>query len=230
MQVGILSLQPESVDILAALLQQASLPCRRLDPATAIAAHPHDLDLLVLDLPLPSPESLIRQLRRQRPACAILLIADARDDAGILGALAAGADDYLLRPLRRHDLLARLRLLHQRRHPPPLPERLMFGTYAFDEEHCLAWRGEHPVRLTNKEFQVALLLFRHLGRPLSRAFLAESVWQSDPELPTRTVDTHVSRVRTKLDLRPANGFRLLPVYSFGYQLEAAEPPDSALPE
>ncbi len=75
------------------------------------------------------------------------------------------------------------------------------------------------VDLTQKEFDLALLFFRHLGRPLSRAFIHETVWSRDAELVSRTMDTHVSRVRNKLALRPENGYRLAPVYSYGYRLE-----------
>jgi DNA-binding response OmpR family regulator len=76
-----------------------------------------------------------------------------------------------------------------------------------------------PIELTQKEFDLALLFFRHLGRPLSRAFIHESVWSREVELISRTMDTHVSRVRNKLQLRPENGYRLAPVYSYGYRLE-----------
>jgi DNA-binding response OmpR family regulator len=75
------------------------------------------------------------------------------------------------------------------------------------------------VDLTQKEFDLALLFFRNLGRPLSRAYILEAVWARDIEIPSRTMDTHVSRIRTKLQLRPDNGFRLAPVYSYGYRLE-----------
>jgi DNA-binding response OmpR family regulator len=76
-----------------------------------------------------------------------------------------------------------------------------------------------PVDMTHKEFSLALLLFNNLGRPLSRAYILESVWSRDIEIPTRTIDTHISRVRSKLALVPANGYRLAPVYSYGYRLE-----------
>ena len=75
------------------------------------------------------------------------------------------------------------------------------------------------VTLTQKEFELALLFFRHLGRPLSRAYIHETVWSRDAELSSRTLDTHVSRVRNKLGLKPEAGYRLAPVYSFGYRLE-----------
>jgi DNA-binding response OmpR family regulator len=78
--------------------------------------------------------------------------------------------------------------------------------------------GEDIV-LPQKEFAVALLLFRHVGRLVSRGHLFEAVWGRGAELSSRTVDTHVSRVRSKLRLRPENGYRLVPVYGYGYRLE-----------
>ena len=79
--------------------------------------------------------------------------------------------------------------------------------------------GHQIIPVTQKEFALALLFFQHLGRPLSRAFIHEAVWSGDAELSSRTLDTHVSRVRTKLGLIPQRGYRLVPVYSFGYRLE-----------
>jgi len=73
--------------------------------------------------------------------------------------------------------------------------------------------------VTHKEFALALLFFRNMGRPLSRAYIHEAVWQRDTALPSRTMDTHVSRVRNKLQLKPEHGYRLVPVYSYGYRLE-----------
>ena len=58
---------------------------------------------------------------------------------------------------------------------------------------------------------------------LSRSYLLEMVWGRNPDLPTRTLDAHISRIRAKLGLRPERGFRLIPVYSYGYRLEALEP-------
>ena len=76
--------------------------------------------------------------------------------------------------------------------------------------------------MTHKEFDLALLLFRNLGKPLSRLHIQESVWGHETDLPSRTMDTHVSRVRSKLSLRPELGFRLDPVYGFGYKLETID--------
>eukprot|EP01030_Chromulinospumella_sphaerica_P012013 gene12013-11807_t len=80
-------------------------------------------------------------------------------------------------------------------------------------------RHTKRVVMTQKEFDLALLLFRNLGKPLSRSHIQETVWGRDTDLPSRTMDTHISRVRSKLALRPEQGFRLTPVYGFGYKLE-----------
>jgi hypothetical protein len=77
--------------------------------------------------------------------------------------------------------------------------------------------------MTPKEFQLAMILFNNLARPLSREYLLRRVWGQRPDLETRTLDAHVSRLRSKLHLRPANGFRLTTVYGFGYRLEACDP-------
>ena len=75
--------------------------------------------------------------------------------------------------------------------------------------------------LTDKEFQLALTLFRNLNRPMSRPHLLEAVWGRNPDLPTRTLDVHISRLRLRLGLTPERGFRLSPIHGFGYRLELA---------
>ncbi|GIZ53500.1 response regulator transcription factor [Noviherbaspirillum aridicola] len=159
----------------------------------------------------------LRRLRDDGALLPLLLVAGADEQAGIAAALADGADDFLLTPLRRGELAARVAILLARFHPQPQQQEV-FGDYAFDiGQRRVTARGQ-AVTLTQKEFDLALLFFRHLGRPLSRAYLQEAIWPGQEDA-GRSVDTHVSRVRGKLDLRPAHGFRLAPVYSFGYRLE-----------
>jgi DNA-binding response OmpR family regulator len=138
----------------------------------------------------------------------------------IVAGLAAGADDYMIKPLRRGELLARVQALLRRAYPSQnMVEQIQFGSYIFETRTARLLKDNVPIEVTQKEFELALLFFRNLGRPLSRAYILEAVWARDIELPSRTMDTHVSRVRTKLQLRPEFGFRLAPVYSYGYRLE-----------
>ncbi len=162
----------------------------------------------------------LRELHKAKPALPILLLTGRVPEQTLAGVLAVGCRDYLLKPLRRIELLTRVRVLFARAHPAVAnAPTLDFGPYAFDIRAArLTLRGE-PIAVTQKEFDLALLFFRNLGRPLSRATILEAVWPQDAEFSSRSMDTHVSRVRSKLGVRPANGFRLAPVYSYGYCLE-----------
>jgi DNA-binding response OmpR family regulator len=96
---------------------------------------------------------------------------------------------------------------------------LKFGGYVFNKRLTQVMLNGQSISLTQKEFELALFFFQNLDRPLSRAFIHEAIWSQDAEFSSRTLDTHVSRVRSKLGLKPAAGYRLAPVYSFGYKLE-----------
>ncbi len=170
----------------------------------------------------PASEGL-RALRAARQADSrlpVLLITGQAAEQELIASLNDGLTDYLTKPVRKTDLLLRARVLATRanpgRHPP---ETLEFGEFAFDMRGGRLTRRGTAILLTQKEFELALLFFRNLGRPLSRATIHETVWPQEAEFNSRTMDTHVSRVRNKLGLRPENGFRLAPVYSYGYRLE-----------
>jgi DNA-binding response OmpR family regulator len=95
--------------------------------------------------------------------------------------------------------------------------------YAIDHDnHCMLLDGE-PVRLTRKEFEVACLLFDNIGAAQSRAQLLEKLWRHAQQWDTRTIDTHVSRVRRKLDIGPHRGWQISTIYGFGYRLERVRP-------
>jgi DNA-binding response OmpR family regulator len=137
-----------------------------------------------------------------------------------VAALDAGANDYLIKPMRNGEIVARVQVLLKRAYPEQHAGELMrFGRYVFETATTCVKHDQKTIKVTQKEFDLALLFFEHLGRPLSRAYIREMIWPGESELPSRTLDTHVSRVRSKLGLRPENGFRLSPVYSYGYELE-----------
>jgi DNA-binding response OmpR family regulator len=99
---------------------------------------------------------------------------------------------------------------------------LSVGEFQIDLGGHAISRGNEAVELTQKEFDLAVFLFRNTGRLLSRKHLMESVWGQRADLNTRTVDTHISRLRNKLSLTAENGWRLSSVYQHGYRLERTD--------
>lgn len=189
-------------------------------------------DLLIVDVTAAGTHlSEIVQQARELPLPLLLLATDA-DLPALTTLPCTPLLEFELKPLRRHAVAARVQLLLQRAYPGHDERRInQHGAYRFEAPaHLVHYQG-HTVALTQKEFALALLLFDNLGRPLSRPYLQESIWGADGEedIPTRTIDTHVSRVRNKLQLKPENGFRLSTVYGYGYQLERLDVAASPLP-
>lgn len=128
----------------------------------------------------------------------------------------------MAKPVRAHELEARVTALLRRSYPAQHEPELVFGPYHFyPPSRTLKVRGQ-PVALKNREYELALFLFQNLGRLLSREYLHEAVWGVGVEALSRSLDTHVSRLRTKLGLRPSSGFLLLAIYGLGYRLEMVD--------
>lgn len=184
-------------------------------------------DMLILDWQVPdlSGTEILHWVREKlSPTLPVLFMTSRSGEDDIVAGLAAGADDYMIKPIRRSEMVARVQALLRRAYPTQAAsEHLQFGIYKFETRAGRVSVNEVPVEMTQKEFDLALLLFRNLGRPLSRAYILEAVWSRDVDIPSRTMDTHISRVRSKLELRPENGYRLAPVYSYGYRLEQMTP-------
>jgi len=174
-------------------------------------------DILIVDNDIGDSAKIIASAKEKCPA--ILFIATHFVEDQIVAALGAGATDYLIKPIRHNELITRVEVMWRRLYPNQFAsEKLEFGPYVFETHSSRVSLSGQLIELTRKEFNLALLLFRHVDRPLSRAYMLDAIWSSESDVPSRTLDTHISRVRTKLKLRPENGFQLAPVYSFGYQL------------
>ena len=132
----------------------------------------------------------------------------------------SGADDYLTKPIKPLELLARITALGRRagRATESL-ESATFGNYNIERNSQTIYYKGDPVPLTQKEFELSAYLFHNIGRLVSRDHLLESVWKRSPKVNTRTVDTHVSRIRNKLNLNRENGWNLKAIYQHGYRLE-----------
>ncbi|HEY1057420.1 MAG TPA: response regulator transcription factor [Limnobacter sp.] len=190
------------------------------------ALYRDSFDLVLLDWVLPdnSGPKVMQWIREtMHIKVPVLFITSKTDEENIVEALNAGADDYMIKPIRRGELVARVNALLRRAYPElTAPEVFEIAGLEFHPKFSTIVRHTNRVVMTQKEFDLALLLFRNLGKPLSRSHIQEAVWGRDTDLPSRTMDTHISRVRSKLSLKPEDGFRLTPVYGFGYKLEQVD--------
>lgn len=183
-------------------------------------------DLFLFDWMLPdmNGDALLAWLREHRGCDVPVIFITSRDaEEDVVAVLAAGADDFMVKPVRRLELLSRIEaVLRRSGRRNPQNEDLEIPPYRFDLRSRSLTQATEPVTLTEKEFELALFLFRNLGRLVSRGHLLEAVWGKSTEIATRTIDTHISRVRSKLNLRPEQGFRLSSVYNYGYRLEKVD--------
>ena len=185
-----------------------------------------NFDLIILDWNLPDtrgPEVVkwIRSYVKERVPILFLTVRD--DEAAIVEGLSAGADDFMVKPMRIGELTARVTALLRRVYPKQIGGEKKWGIYYFNAAACTVEIDGEPVLLKQKEFELALFLFRNMGRLLSRQCLLESLWTAanpaGTALMSRSLDTHISRVRNLLRLRPENGYKLSSIYGQGYRLE-----------
>ncbi|MBO9651523.1 MAG: response regulator transcription factor [Variovorax sp.] len=187
-------------------------------------------DLLILDWSLPDVDGprVVRWIRQDlNSRLPILFVTNRREEQDMVEGLAAGADDFMVKPIRVLELQARVRALLRRSYPALHGTDLNFGDYQFSAAiHTLRIKGQ-AVELSHREYDLAFLLFQNMGRLLSREHLREAIWGEANEPNSRTLDTHISRLRGKLELVPSNGFLLSAVYGLGYRLEciSGEPLD-----
>ncbi|WP_353506021.1 response regulator transcription factor [Variovorax fucosicus] len=186
-------------------------------------------DLLLLDWELPDMSGLdiVRWVRSNvHDHVPILFVTNRRGERDVVEGLEVGADDFMSKPIRVSELTARVRALLRRAYFEPKAVEECWGRYRFLPAQTSLDVDGKPVPLTQKEFDLALFLFRNLGRLVSRRHLLEGMWKANnplgSELMSRSLDTHVSRVRIALGLRPENGYRLCAVYGQGYRLEAVQ--------
>lgn len=210
---------------LASLLETDGARCAAFADAAAFlkGIHRDTFDLACIDWNMPgmSGLELVRRIRggAQAPKLPIIIVTSRDSAEDVVAGLEAGADDYIAKPVDGAVLRARIAAV-LRRTAPAAPELIeTFGDYQFDSPQLKVSTPGGEVVLTNKEFVLALLLFRNLHRPLARAYLLEEVWGLGANVSSRTLDTHIYRLKTKLGLTPEHGFHLGPVYGYGYRLE-----------
>jgi two-component system copper resistance phosphate regulon response regulator CusR len=159
-----------------------------------------DYDLIVLDVLLPDRDgwSVLSQLRQTGKLTSVLFLTARDAVADRVKGLELGADDYLVKPFAFSELLARIRSII-RRGPARQPETLRVADLEMDFVRHKASRAGRRLELTPKEFALLSLLARRAGEVLSRALIAEQVWDMNFDSNTNVVDVHVRRLRMKVD-------------------------------
>lgn len=182
-----------------------------------------EFDLLLLDWEMPDISGLdvLHWVRNNRgQALPIMFLTSRTLEKDLVTGLQAGADDYMIKPIRAGELTARVQALLRRQHAAPASKQ-PFRCAAYDIDpatESISLKGLR-IELAPKEYELALLLFRNPGRLFSRDVLSHSVWNREIPATSRTLDTHLSNIRRKLQLAPPHGVRLNASYALGYRLE-----------
>jgi len=186
-------------------------------------------DLLIIDWMLPdgSGDTVLKWVRTNIGwEIPVIFVTSKDSESNIVTALRAGADDYVVKPPKFMELLARIESLGRRSKPPSV---VQLGVYEVNQDLRQIRVRDKLVELTQKEFELAFYLFQNHGKLLSRVHLLEKLWGLNANVDTRTVDTHVSRIRRKLGIAPENGWQIIPIYGYGYRIERVDPAEAKEP-
>jgi two-component system, OmpR family, alkaline phosphatase synthesis response regulator PhoP len=194
-------------------------------PAGFDLATREHFDLIMLDVMLPGESGLqvCQKLRQMGSTTPILMLTARRQTADKVAGLKVGGDDYLTKPFKMAELLARIEaLLRRSRTGSEQANRFQFGAVHVDLRSTQVLRHGHPVDLSAMEFQLLRYFAEHRGATLSREELLREVWGygETPSTSTRTVDVHVAWLRQKLENDPKNPELILTVVGLGYKFAA----------
>ena len=174
-------------------------------------------DLLVLDVGLPGTDGLeiCRRVREERPTVPIVFLTAQTSEMDAVSGLDAGADDYIAKPFRLAELLARVRSQLRR----TMADQLEAADVRIDVAARRAWRGDTELELAPKEFDLLTLLVREAGRVVTRERIMSEVWDENWFGSTKTLDMHVSWLRKKLGEDAADPERIVTVRGVGLRFE-----------
>jgi DNA-binding response OmpR family regulator len=227
MRIVILEDDQEQSDLLVAWLEDAGHVCDTFaDGASFIKNYAKEsYDVVLLDWMVPKYSGLevLAHLRDKLDSVVPVVFITQRDsEEDIVAGLKAGADDYIIKPVRQAETMARIGAIARRvgfgeKNTADVYE---LSPYKIDTRLREIYVNGDLIEMTSKEYELTLFLFKNIGRILSRGHLLEMVWGTSSNIHTRTVDTHISRLRTKLNLNNDNKlWRLTSVYQHGYRLE-----------
>ena len=224
MRIGYLEDDPSQIELVTSWLEAEGYDVVHSNNGDSFLKLLRDnpVDLFLLDWQLPDMEGteVLVKIRENMRLETPVIFATQRDaEQDIVSALNAGADDYIKKPLGKNELLARIDAIARRAGLSNHESVIDVGSIQIDlDAETISVDGE-PVKMTPKDYKLAVCLLRNIGKMLSREYLLREVWGIDAPLNTRTVDVHVSRVRRSLNLVPENGYLVKTIYQHGYRLE-----------
>ncbi len=226
MRIVILEDDKDQADLLVAWLEEAGHQCTvHTDGSAFIRAYNKDsYDIVLLDWMVPNMSGIevLKHLRAHLDTVVPVVFVTQRDsEDDIVEALQAGADDYMAKPVRHMETMARVNAIARRVGfgDENTPDTFDLEPYKIDTKLRQVLMNDQAIDMTQKEYELTLFLFKNLGRVISRGHLLEMVWGTSSKLNTRTVDTHISRLRTKLEIEAQPNWQLTSVYRHGYRLE-----------
>ncbi|GAB3113859.1 response regulator transcription factor [Janibacter alkaliphilus] len=203
-----------------ALLREGYQVTAHADGQAALeAATTQEPDLVILDLGLPTLDGLevCRRLRATGATVPVLILTARADEVDTVVGLDAGGDDYVTKPFRLAELMARVRALLRRQ--PSEQQRPAEDTVQVDPEARRAWFHGEELPLTTKEYEVLRVLVRESGKVVSREQLMAEVWETEWFGSTKTLDMHVSVLRRKLGDDPAAPRHIATVRGIGFRFD-----------
>jgi len=182
-------------------------------------------DLVLLDLMLPGADGweVCRHLRARHADVPVIMLSARSAEAHRVLGLELGADDYLAKPFSMLELVARVRALLRRIEQmravgAPKPE-FRFGPFRLDTLRRALLRGDDEVSLTLREFDLLHFLLKHPGRPFSRGELLKRVWGDGFDGYEHTVNSHINRLRSRIEENPRDPKRVVTVWGVGYRFD-----------
>lgn len=239
MRIGILDRDPNQLAQLASMLRAKVVSDTPVICETFLDGgdlqqilYRESFDLLILEwlVPQGSGPGIVEWLRSSRKdSTPVVAIGSRPSELDLAQALDWGADDYISKPARLSEVRARVQRLANRLLRTGAGNLVRVGPWEFDRvSHCAAVRSETGTallqerhQLTPPEFEIALALFKNIGRILSRSHLLECAGSDTTEISSRTLDSHIYRLRHKLRLKMEHGLSLRTVYGRGYRLDAS---------
>lgn len=222
MRIGILEDELFHALLIKAWLEEAGHSCVHYSDGQAMIdalAGGTTYDLLILDWLLPglTGKDVLCWIRQHIGWDLPVVFMTALDsEENVVSALQAGADDYMVKPIRQMEMLARLTALARRL---GIVERPQESLYKLDPANFSVLFNDGSAQLTHKEFELFAYLLARIGALVSRKDLMQAIWSVTPNLATRTVDQHAYRIRKALQLDGSHGLSLDTVYGFGYRLK-----------